>query len=80
MAKWTIPTQVMRRQSGAPLVSGTSPLVAGASGVVPGQIVNDEVAGYSYIGTGNDGGGNSTAIAMHTAPVSLHYAANLILL
>ena len=79
MTAWTLPTQVARRQTGSPLVSGTAPLITGASGIKPGQIVNDEIAGYSYIGLGNDGSGNSTAIAMHTAPVALHFAANLIM-
>jgi len=45
----------------------------------PGQIVNDEIAGYSYIGTGNDGSGNSTAIKIFSDPTSLHYATYLIM-
>jgi len=79
MAKWTIPFQVTRHQTGAALVPGTAPLVAGASGITPGQIVNDEIAGYSYIGTGNDGSGNSTAIKIFSDPTSLHYATYLIM-
>jgi len=63
MAKWTIPVQITRRNTGAALVPGVAPLAAGAGGVASGQLVFDAVANVLYIGSGDDGLGNSTAIA-----------------
>ena len=50
----------------------------GASGIKPGQIVNDEVSGYSFIGVGDDGSGNSTDVDVFSEPTGVHYASFLL--
>lgn len=54
--------QFKRRNSGGALTVGTTPLVAGAGGIRPGEAVYDGVANVLYIGRGDDGSGNSTSI------------------
>jgi len=54
--------KLKRRNTGSPLVSGTAPLNTGAGGILSGEAVWDNVANILYIGGGDDGSGNSTAI------------------
>lgn len=63
MAKWAIPVQITRRNSGATLVPGVAPLASGVGGLTSGQLVFDAVANILYVGSGDDGVGNSTSIA-----------------
>ena len=54
--------QIKRHQTGNALVIGTAPLIFGANGLKPGELVHDEVAKILYAAVGNDGSGNSTGI------------------
>ncbi len=62
MAKLNIPVQVTRRNSGVALVPGVAPLAAGVGGLTSGQLVFDAVANILYVGSGDDGLGNASAI------------------
>lgn len=55
--------KLKRRSAGSPLVPGSAPLAIGAGGVQAGEPVYDAVADILYIGKGDDGAGNATAIA-----------------
>lgn len=52
-----------RRNAGGALVAGTAPLITGAGGIQSGEPVYDAIADVLYIGKGDDGAGNSTAIS-----------------
>jgi hypothetical protein len=55
--------KLKRRNTGGALVPGTAPLATGAGGVQSGEPVYDATADILYIGKGDDGSGNSTAIS-----------------
>lgn len=55
--------KIKRRTTGASLVPGTAPLATGAGGIQAGEPVYDSGADILYIGKGDDGSGNSTAIS-----------------
>ena len=73
MANWNIPVKIPRRVTGAPLVPGTAPLTMGIGGLGAGQLIYDSVSNVLWIGAGDDGSGNSTAIMpiSDIAPVRL---------
>jgi len=52
-----------RRNTGGALVIGTAPLTTGAGGIQSGEPVYDAQSDILYIGKGDDGAGNSTAIS-----------------
>jgi len=54
--------QLRRRNTGSPLVSGTSPLIGGAGGIKSGEPVWDNLANILYVGAGDDGSGNALSI------------------
>ncbi len=56
--------KLKRRSTGGALVAGTAPLGTGAGGIQSGEPVYDAVADILYIGKGDDGVGNSTAISV----------------
>jgi hypothetical protein len=55
--------KIKRRNTGGALVIGTAPLTTGVGGIASGEPVYDAQTDILYIGKGDDGSGNSTAIS-----------------